>query len=73
MTTIHKIKWGALSVIAILLIIVVAQNTGQTTIQFFAWRMEAPRVILLLGIALGSFAAGVLTTLLLQRHRHSRG
>ena len=65
----HKIKWLSLSLILALLILLVAQNTGITTIRFLGWEMEAPRMILISAIGLAGYIAGVLTILLVQKRR----
>ena len=69
MTTLHKIKWFTLSVIAALFFVAAVQNTGVTQIQFMGWETEAPRVLLILGVGLGGFVAGILAVLLIQRHQ----
>jgi uncharacterized integral membrane protein len=70
MTTIHKFKWALLSLIALFLVILVARNSGTTTVRFLGWEIEASRSILFPAFALAGFAVGVLTTLLVQRHQH---
>ena len=69
MTTIHKIKWFALSAIILLFIITAFQNTGMTDVLFLGWHAEAPRLILISGVGLGGFLAGVLSVLLIQRRQ----
>lgn len=70
MTIIQKSKWVALGVIAILFLILATQNTGATSVRFMGWEMEVPRMILSSGVGLAGFVAGILTVLLIQRHRY---
>jgi len=71
MTTIHKIKWFTLSAIVILFLLVVIQNTGVTRVRFMGWEAEASRILLISGVGLSGFVAGILTLLLIQ-HRQCR-
>ncbi|MDA8633092.1 hypothetical protein N9406_03160 [Verrucomicrobiales bacterium] len=70
MTKIHKIKWATLSVIAILFLILLFQNTGVISLRFMGWDFEVPRLILISSVGLGGFVAGVLSVLLVQRNQH---
>lgn len=70
MTTFHKIKWVTLSGILILFVTAAIQNTGVTSVRFMGWEAEAPRVLLICGVGLGGFIAGVIVVLLIQRRHH---
>lgn len=70
MTPIHKVKWFTLSVIALLFVITVIQNTGSTSLRFIGWQFEISRMILIFGVGLGGFVAGILSVLLIQRDQH---
>lgn len=70
MTTIHKIKWFTLSLIVILFVIAAIQNTGVTSVRFMGWEAEAPRILLISGVGLAGFVAGVLAVLLVLRRHH---
>jgi uncharacterized integral membrane protein len=72
MKHLRRVKLTALAVLAVLLLVLVAQNTGTTTIRFFGWELEASRIVLFSGFTLAGFAAGMLTTVLLERRQHRK-
>ncbi len=60
-----KPKTIALSVAAVLLLILIVQNTGAVTFRFFFWKLSMSMIIffpitLLFGALLGYLAAGLL-------------
>lgn len=68
----YPVKLTSLAILAILLFVLMAQNTGTTTIRFFGWELEASLIVLFSGFTLAGFAAGMLTTVLLERRQHRK-
>ena len=69
MDTKKKLKTIGISVLAILVAIVIFQNTETTTLKFLAWEINAPRILLYPGLFGAGFLAGLLTHIFLQRRK----
>ena len=60
MKTTNKLKLGLVMGLALLLLVVVAQNAGVTTVRFLVWEWTASQILLLGAAALIGFVAGFL-------------
>ncbi len=67
MKTIHKFKWASLILILFFLGVLLFQNSGETTLQVLWMQVEVSRMLLILGVGLAGFLAGVISVLLFQR------
>ena len=65
----RKARWIATVVLAVLVVIMVLQNTEAVETRLLFATVTMPRAVLLLTTALIGFAMGILTALLMMRQR----
>lgn len=65
----EKAKWIGIGVAAVLVLIVVMQNTESVETMVLFWPLKMPRAVLLFGTGVTGFLAGLITDRWLVRRR----
>jgi len=68
----HKAKLVTGTILALLVAILILQNSASVETRFLFWTLTMPRAVLLVGTLLIGFALGVITTLLSKRSEGRR-